>query len=160
MDSPVNRKWRIAAIILAVVAVGQGLELFRIKSALKNIFHYDVKVTVKDKNTGEILDDITTHGPSSSSQEIFHQSTTHGGGMKSRQISGVAYQPREFGFSADGYKRQDVVVTEDTKWYITVELEPKNQPAEQDGAEQPATAPESKPLGEKKLKPESEGRSQ
>ena len=32
--------------------------------------------------------------------------------------------------------------------------------AEQDGSEQPATAPESKPEGEKKPKPESEGRSQ
>ena len=32
--------------------------------------------------------------------------------------------------------------------------------AEQDGAEQPATAPESKPEGDQNLKPESEGRSQ
>ena len=35
-----------------------------------------------------------------------------------------------------------------------------NAKAEQGGAEQPATAPESKPEGEKKPKPESEGRSQ
>ena len=34
------------------------------------------------------------------------------------------------------------------------------KPAEQGGAEQPATAPESKPEGEKKPKPKSEGRSQ
>ena len=35
----------------------------------------------------------------------------------------------------------------------------QNRPAEQDGAEQSATAPESKPEGKEKPKPESEGRS-
>ena len=35
-----------------------------------------------------------------------------------------------------------------------------SKPAEQDGARQPATAPESKPEGNKKTKPEAEGRSQ
>lgn len=38
--------------------------------------------------------------------------------------------------------------------------QPRTHEAEQDGAEQPATAPESRPEGEKKSKPESEGRSQ
>lgn len=139
-----NSKWRIAAIVLAIVVLWQGLELFRIKSALRNVFHYDVVATVKDKNTGEILEGVTVHGPGSSSQDLFNQSTTFGGGMKSRKISGIAYQPREFVFSAEGYNRENVVITEGTKWSITVELEPKNKNAEQDGGGQPATRPESK----------------
>ena len=150
------RKWRIAAIILAILAVGQGLELYRIKSVLKNVFHYDIKVTVKDKNTGEILEKVTTHGPSSSSQDIFSQSTTHTGGEKSRQISGVAYEPRIFGFSADGYKHCDIEVTNDTKRSITVELEPKKQNAEQGGTDHPAHSQESNPEDKEKLEPESE----
>ena len=36
----------------------------------------------------------------------------------------------------------------------------QNKPTEQDGSNQPATAPESKTEGKQKLKPESEGRSQ
>ena len=39
-------------------------------------------------------------------------------------------------------------------------IPPRNEEAEQDGADQPATAPESKPEGNEKPKPESEGRSQ
>jgi hypothetical protein len=131
MASPVNSKWRIAAIILAIVAFGQGLELFRIKSALKNVFHYDVKVTVKDKDTGELLTGITTHGPSMSTDDIFNQSTTFGGGMEASKISGIAYEPREFGFSADRYERSNLVVTDDTPWSVVVELKPKKPTAEQ-----------------------------
>ena len=45
------------------------------------------------------------------------------------------------------------------EFWATLQTEQKQQ-AEQDGAEQPATAPESKSEGEKKPKPVSEGRSQ
>lgn len=140
MISTVNSKWRIAAVILAIVALGQGMELFRIKSALKNIFYYDVKVTVKDKNSGEIIEGGTTHGPSTSSEDVFQQSNSMGYGMKSRQISGVAYEPRVFGFSADGYKRTDVEITDDAKSSIVVELEPKPPNAEQASAGNPLDA--------------------
>ena len=160
MASTVNSKWRIAAIILAVFALGQGVVLFRIKSALKNVFHYDVTVTVKDKDTGEILRGVTTHHPGSSTEDLFHQSITSGGGMESRQLSGIAYEPREFGFSTDGYERENILITEDTKWSITVELEPKKQNAEQGVGGQPATALESKPEANSKPQPDSEGRSQ
>jgi len=57
--------------------------------------------------------------------------------MKSRQISGVAYEPRVFGFSADGYKRADVEITDETKSSIVVELEPKNTNAEQGASSNP-----------------------
>ena len=130
MANPVNHKWRVAAIVLAIVALGQGFELFRIKAALKNAFHYDVKVTLKDKETGEIIRGGTTHGPGTSTDDIFNQSTTFGGGMEAREISGIAYEPREFGFSAEGYERTDLVVTDDTPWSVVVELKPKNQAAE------------------------------
>jgi len=40
------------------------------------------------------------------------------------------------------------------------EVEPDKKPAEQDGTEQPATAPESKPESDSKPQPESKGRSQ
>jgi hypothetical protein len=159
MANPVNSKWRIAAIILAVVALSQGLELFRIKSALKNVFHYDVRVTLKDKATGEILRGITTHGPSISTDDLFNQSTRFGGGMEASEISGIAYEPREFGFSADGYERVNLVVTDDTPWSVVVELDPKKSKAEQGGAGQPATRSESDSEGGDKPQPGSDGRS-
>ena len=125
MNNHVSSKWRIAAVALAVVALGQGLELFRIKSALRHVFHYDVRVTLKDKDTGEIIRGGTTQGPQISSTDLFNQSTSFGGGTEAREISGIAYQPRKFGFVAEGYKPADVVVTVDTPWSIVVELEPK-----------------------------------
>ena len=141
MANPVNSKWRIAAIIMAIVALGQGLELFRIKSALRNVFHYDVKVTAKDKNTGEKLRGITVHGPRMSTDDIFNQMTTFGGGMDASEISGIAYEPREFGFSADGYKHSNLVVTDDTPGSVVIELEPRKLTAEQVGASDGEGAP-------------------
>jgi hypothetical protein len=159
MANPVNPKWRIAAIVLAAVALGQGLEMFRIKSALKNVFHYDVRVTLKDKHTGEILRGGTTHGPLSSTSDLFGQATTFGGGMESREISGIAYEPREIGFSAEGYERHNLVITDDTPSSIIVELEPKKPNAEQAGTGQPATRSQSKSEGGDKPQREAEGRS-
>lgn len=159
MANPVNSKWRIVAIILGIVALSQGLELFRIKSALKNVFHYDVRVTVKDKNTGELLKGITIHGPGNTTGDIFNQSTTLGGGIEANDISGIAYEPREFGFSSDDYERTNLVVTDDTPRSVVVELDPKKTTAEPGGANQPATASESKSEGDEKPKPVSEGRS-
>jgi len=159
MANPVNPKWRVAAIFLAVVALGQGLELFRIKSALTNVFRYHVRVTLKDKDTGEILRGGTTHGPLSSTSDLFGQSTTFGGGMESREISGIAYEPREIGFSAEGYERHNLMITDDTPSSIIVELEPKKPNAEPAGTGQPATRPELKSDGSDKPQPEAEGRS-
>ena len=159
MAHPVNSKWRVAAVILTIVAMGQSIELFRIKSALKNLFRYDVKVTLKDKNTGAFLEGVTTHGPGTTSNDLFHQSTTFGSSMEGRQISGIAYEPRVFGFSAAGYKRKNIEVTDDTKCSITVELEPRNQTAIQSGTNQPTTAPKSKLGSAGQAEPESEGRS-
>jgi hypothetical protein len=160
MANPVNHKWRVAAIVLAIVALGQGLELFRIKAALKNAFHYDVRVTLKDKETGEIIRGGATHGPETSTDDIFNQSTRFGGGMEAREISGIAYEPREFGFSAEGYERTDLVVTDETPWSVVVELKPKNQTAEQGVAPQSATRSESDSEGGDNPQPESEARSQ
>ncbi len=131
MSKTVNSKWRILAIILSIVTLGQGLEIFRIKSALNNVFHYNVRVTVKDKNTGETLRGITTHGPGMSTHDIFAQSSTFGGGMEASKISGIAYEPRVFGFSADGYELTNLVVTDDTPRSVVVELAPKKSTAEQ-----------------------------
>jgi hypothetical protein len=49
---------------------------------------------------------------------------------------------------------------EGAAWWHNFYKVPDFQPAEQDGADQPATAPESKPEGKQKPKQESEGRSQ
>ncbi len=159
MANPVNRKWRIAAIVLAIVALGQGLELFRIKAALKNVFHYDVSVTLKDKETSEVIRGGTTHGPESSSADLFNQSTIFGGGMEALEISGIAYEPREFGFSAKGYERSNLVVTDDTPWSVVVELKPRNHIAEQVVAPQSATRAESDSEGGEISQPETEARS-
>ena len=159
MNSQVNSKWRIAAVILGLVALSQGVQIYRVKSQLRNVFHYDVTVTVKDKETGRILEDVTTHGPSSSTQDLFNQSATYSGSIEKPHISGIAYEPRAFGFSTGGYKRKDVLIANAAERAIIVELEPITSNAEQVGTGQPATRPESKSTGGDKPQPESEGRS-
>jgi hypothetical protein len=130
MKSQVSSKWRIATVILGFVSVSQGIQIYRVNSQLRNTFHYNVTVTVKDKETGRILEGVTTHGPSTSSRDLFHQSTTYSGSVEKPHISGIAYEPRPFGFSTDGYKRKDVLITDATEWAITVELEPIKSNAE------------------------------
>ena len=134
MVTHVNSKWRIAAIVLSLVALAQGLELFRIKSKLKNVFYYDVAVTFKDKSTGRILESVTLCYPNESTRDPFQNFVRHGGTPTRSQISGIYYQPREFGFVKEGYKRKNIFFTKDTNWNLTVELEPKNPNAEQGGA--------------------------
>jgi hypothetical protein len=124
MDSQVNSKWRIAAVILGIIALSQGIQIYRVNSKLQNTFHYDVTLTFKDKETGSLLQGITTHGPSASSRDIFHQSTTYSGNFENPHISGIAYEPRLFGFSKDGYYQKDVLITDETGWELTIELEP------------------------------------
>ena len=157
MANPANSRWRIAAIVLAVVAIQLGWELFSIKSVLKNVFHYDVRVTLKDKETGAIIRGGNVQGPGMSSDDLFNQSTGFGGGMEACEIRGIAYEPREFGFSAAGYKRSSLIVTDDTPQAIVVELEPEDQTDETD--DQPAIRTESKSQDSDKPQPEAEGRS-
>ena len=137
MNDKVNSRWKIAAIILGIVALAQMFEIFRIKSTLENVFHYNVAVTVKDKNTGKILEGVTTHFPSTSPSDLFLQSYSTSGGIQTRKIRGIAYEPREFLFSLDGYKQENLVVTDDTPFFTTVELEPKNEKSEPAGTGQP-----------------------
>ena len=126
-----NLKWRIAAVILGLITLSQGVQTYRVKSQLRNTFHYDVTVTVKDKESGRILEGVTTHGPSTSTQDLFRQSTTYRGSVEKPHISGIAYEPRAFGFSAEGYTRKDIKITDATDGAITVELDPIKQKAEQ-----------------------------
>ena len=129
MNHQVHRRWKIAAIALGLLAGAQAFHIYRVDSQLKNVFHYDVFVTVKDKETGAILESVTTHGASMSTTDLFYQSTTYSGDTKTRHLSGIAYEPREFGFSKEGYARKNVLITEATKRQLTVELErTKNGP--------------------------------
>ncbi len=148
MNPQVNSKWRIATVILGLVALSQGIQIYRVKSQLRNTFHYDVTVTVKDKETGRVLEGVTTHGPSTSTRDLFHQSTTYSGSVEKPHISGIAYEPRAFGFSAGGYNRKDILITDATECAITVELEPIKTDAEQDGggnAHEPLSHPSTAP---------------
>lgn len=124
MNPQVNSKWRIAAVVLGLVALSQGIQIYRVKSQLRNTFHYDVTLTVKDKETGKLLEGVSIYGPGNSTKELFHQSATYSGSVEKPRISGIAYEPRGFGFSAGGYKRKHVLITDATEWVITVELEP------------------------------------
>lgn len=148
MNSQVNSKWRIAAVILGLVALSQGIQIYRVKSQLRNTFYYDVTVIVKDKESGRVLEGVTTHGPGTSTRDLFHQSTTYSGNVEKPHISGIAYEPRAFGFSTEGYKRKDILITDATELAITVELEPIKTDAEQGGGgnaldphSHPSTAP-------------------
>jgi hypothetical protein len=133
MTYQVNRKWKIAAIVLAIIAVLQGLHAYRVNSQLKNVFYYQVVVTVKDKQTGLALDNksVTTHFPTISTQDLFNQVATFGSSDEELIISGIAYEPREYGFSKEGYDRKNVLITNKTVSKLVVELEPIKNMAEQ-----------------------------
>jgi hypothetical protein len=125
MKKLVSSKWRFAAFVLGVAVASQCTKILQINSQLKNVYYYDIAVTVKDKDTGAILESVTTHGPGTSSRDLFNQSSGYTGDPLRPQISGVAYEPREYGFSKTGYARKNVMVTDNSKSSITVELEPK-----------------------------------
>jgi len=65
MHSQVNSRWKIGAIVLGLIAPARAVHTFQVNSRLGNVFHYDVGVTVRDKETGIISEGVTTHGPSS-----------------------------------------------------------------------------------------------
>jgi hypothetical protein len=129
MSSPVNSKWRAAAIILAIATLTLGSKLFQMQSELKNVFYYDVTVIVKDKETGQILKGVTTHAPESSSSDLFHQSTTFYGDPSHSHFSGIAYKPRKFGFSREGYLREEILITNKSPSNFTVYLKRDTKPS-------------------------------
>lgn len=126
MTSQVNRKWKIGAIVLGIIAVLQGLHAYHINSKLKNVFYYQVTVTVKDKETGLDLDNksVTTHFPTISTHDLFNQTATFGSSDQELIISGIGYQPRQYGFSMEGYHRKNVLIADKTGSKLIVELEP------------------------------------
>jgi hypothetical protein len=156
MATQVNNKWRIAAIVLFLFALAQGLELYQLKSKLKNVFYYGVTLTFKDKITGQILESVATCYPNSPTFDPFQHFVRHEGTLATTKISGIYYQPREFGFIKNGYKQKNVIFSKDTNWNLTVELEPMDANAGQASAGQPATTSESKSEDGDKPKPVSE----
>ena len=127
MKKTVHSYWRIAALILGTLAVGKTIEVWQIRSTLAGVFHYEVTVTVVDKKTKERIESVTTHSPSISSADLFRQTSGLTVGTDLLRISGIAYEPREFGFSAEEYERTNILITEDTPSTVTVELERKNE---------------------------------
>ena len=126
MARHVHHYWKRAAILIGVVLIVQLFKSWHVHSQLEDVYLYDIRVSVRDEETGESVKNVTTHGPSSSSTDLIDQVTGAGGGLDGEvKIRGVAYQPRIFGFSAEGYRRADLEVTEQTKSHITIALKPK-----------------------------------
>jgi len=131
MTQHINFNWKAAAVILGLLAAGLCVRLYQINATLDDVFHYNVTISIKDKITGEDFDSLTVYYPARSSTALFEQSVSTSGGPDRYEFSGIAYEPRTFGFSAEGYQRKNVVITEDTKGFLTVELEPADPLAEQ-----------------------------
>jgi hypothetical protein len=122
--SPKQQKNTIIALgIVTVLLFLNLIETTKELNTLKDgLFYYDVTISAIDENTGDPVDYITTHGPSISSSDIIQQTTSFGASANNSSISGIAYEARLFGFSADGYLKSDVIIDSNTESQITVKL--------------------------------------
>lgn len=123
MAKSIHRYWKYLAVFLILVL---ATKFWQLRKAADNLFYYDIKVKVVDEMTGEPIKGVTTHLPSTSSDDIISQRSGAGGGLDGEVgISGMAYRSREWGFTAPGYRKAKLMVDDDTKSSVIVTLEPK-----------------------------------
>jgi hypothetical protein len=113
MQKNVSRGWLYATIILALAVASLAWERHEKTKALRDVFHYSYRVTVRDFETGEVLNSGIEH-PLMSSSDLFAQTT---GSMSyedgSVRISGIAYTPRTYVFGHPGYKAKRFTISRD-----------------------------------------------
>ncbi len=126
MKTLVHRYWKYATIVMSVILAGNIYENYTTKQTLKDIYHYDIEITVVDKDTGDRVKSISSGGPSSSSEDLFQQSSgisSLGDGRIA--LSGVAYEPRLWHISSNGYDEVSVTIDRDSPSHLRIELTKK-----------------------------------
>ena len=141
MKKNVHRYWCYAAIMLGLYAAIQSTKLSKIEGAIDKLYNYDITISIVDESTGAAIKNSTIHFPFDSisdriPQRIGATATSDGKVI----ISGIAYEPRRWGFSAKGYERADVIVDKSTPPSLQVSLKPSQ--AEQDVENNATTSPE------------------
>lgn len=113
----------IVTMMLLVVG-SQYVKLSRELNVLKDeLYTFDIRVMVVDELTGEKIQGVITHGPVVSSNDFFQQRTKFGySGEGISEISGLAYEPRVFGFSAEGYAKKEIEINSESPGVLTVAL--------------------------------------
>ena len=123
----VSSMWRVTAVILGILAVSLAWERHVTRQAIKNVFHYNCRVTVVDADTGEILRPTIEH-PSMSGDDIIPQPSgtiAHEDG--SVTLSGMAYRPRTFHLGTEGYQPETLTLRPDSPFHEDVRIKMKRQ---------------------------------
>ena len=126
MKKQVHCNWKYAAIILSIISLGLYLHLRETEKAIDGLFQYRISVIVLGEDTKKPIEHPSVHGPTMSSQDIIRHTSGMGGGSDGEvTISGMASKPQEWGFSATGYERFNIIIDSSSPSPIRITLKPK-----------------------------------
>ena len=111
MSQPVHRYWKYTAVICGLLLVCVVISQYQISQSLKNTFYYHLRVKVVDAATGEPVK-AGLSMPGTASGDYYPQTSdvvVEGEGVFG--ISGVGYTDRKWGFSAEGYADESLVIS-------------------------------------------------
>ena len=125
MSPKVHRSWKYGAIILAFIAISSTIEAWRTKKSVRQLFTYNIELTVVDADSGKLIEHYGTESPTMSSTDIFPQTCGFSAGTNGKQtISGIGYEPRKWVIYHQDYKRTALIVDEDTPNVLEIQLKP------------------------------------
>ncbi|MGJ8674298.1 hypothetical protein [Rubritalea sp.] len=96
-----------------------------LKKLKNNLYHFNTTFNVIDANTGQPVSDLTTHHPTTSSNDLINQSAGSASsrdGVNFIRVFGIAYEPRKFSFSTPSHYTQDFIIDRNTESKITIKL--------------------------------------
>jgi hypothetical protein len=126
MKTLVHRYWKYAAIVIAFLFAAQTYNYFSIKKTLRDIYYYDIEITLVDKETGDLIQGKSVGGPGSSSADVFQQpSGISMLGNGRIRLSGAAYESRSWSIGSEGYQKSEIEIDKDSPHQMRVELTKK-----------------------------------
>jgi hypothetical protein len=109
-----HRYWFYLSVILSLIVTSLAWERHQTRQALRNIFHYNYQITVQDADTGEILNPTIEHPQVSPTDLIAQSNGIAALPNNSVRIYGIAYKPRKYVFSHEGYKAAAFTIDSDS----------------------------------------------
>ncbi len=127
MKTLVHRYWKYAAIVIICLFAAQAYNNYAIKKTLREIYYYDIEISIVDKETGGLIQEgISAGGPGSSSADIFIQpSGISSLGDGRIRLSGAAYESRLWSIGSEGYQKSEIEIDKDSPHQMRVELTKK-----------------------------------
>jgi hypothetical protein len=126
MPNTVHRFWKYGTIISSLIAISSLTENYYEKRSMKQIFSYNVTLSIVDANTGKPINGFITGAPSISSADMFQQKSGMFGGANGEiEVSGIGYEPRQWTIEHEDYETITLMIDSKTPRKLKIQLEPK-----------------------------------